>query len=359
MKKRNGKIEVLRFVFAICVVLLHTDQKIFDFKGLLEYGAMSVEFFFVLSGFLLGKHVADHSDRSDSDDTKDYIIHKVLRFLPNYILSFTFVFIIYCIKHCKSVHDFFLLLLRILPDFMLLREWGWSAKLLSIIGPTWYLSVLIICTVILYPLCRKNETWFKYGAFIVGSLLIGCLRLKYNELISPYVIVLDGMMYKGLVRGFAEMCLGISCYHVSEMLKKYTYTKIGKFALSMIELVSFFLVLYVVLLSNKPEYNIYALIGCLFMITIIFTEKTYGSDLFDHPISYYLGKLSLSLYLSHWCIIGFFRKDNGFIHGIDSAQKVLIPLLSAVLLAMLVDRLSDKIKKIGIKRFFIEENNVE
>ena len=62
---KNGKIEFFRFVFSIYVVLFHIEK---GFSGLPKYGktvdfsffahgSISVEFFFLVSGFLMAKSI--------------------------------------------------------------------------------------------------------------------------------------------------------------------------------------------------------------------------------------------------------------------------------------------------------------
>lgn len=57
MKQRNGKIEFLRFVFSMVVVLFHLNYVYFKDKLLLTdsisffaYGYIGVEFFFLVTG---------------------------------------------------------------------------------------------------------------------------------------------------------------------------------------------------------------------------------------------------------------------------------------------------------------------
>ncbi len=53
MNKRIGNIEFLRFVFSLCFVLYHAMIPEMKMWG----GYLGVEFFFILSGYFMEKHI--------------------------------------------------------------------------------------------------------------------------------------------------------------------------------------------------------------------------------------------------------------------------------------------------------------
>lgn len=53
MRKRNGMIDFMRFVFCILIVLEHSEL----FRGRMLAGYIGVEFFFIVSGWLLMQHI--------------------------------------------------------------------------------------------------------------------------------------------------------------------------------------------------------------------------------------------------------------------------------------------------------------
>ena len=52
-KKRNGKIDLLRFLFAVIVLIYHSRYVVGDEKSLFLGGSFAVEFFFLVSGYLM------------------------------------------------------------------------------------------------------------------------------------------------------------------------------------------------------------------------------------------------------------------------------------------------------------------
>ncbi len=56
--KKNGKIELLRFVFALTVVIFHLNVDWYNHGlQLMYHGNMGVEFFFLVSGFLMARSI--------------------------------------------------------------------------------------------------------------------------------------------------------------------------------------------------------------------------------------------------------------------------------------------------------------
>lgn len=64
--QRNGKIELLRFIFCMAVLLFHCEKYVLGEPSLEKgyhlslfcHGSMGVEFFFLVSGFLMAKSIS-------------------------------------------------------------------------------------------------------------------------------------------------------------------------------------------------------------------------------------------------------------------------------------------------------------
>ena len=79
LKKRNGEIDVLRFVFSIFIVLYHFGDV---FKvDIARFGFIGVEFFFVVSGVLMAR-----TAKLKKEKYVTFISKKIKSFYPYYFV---------------------------------------------------------------------------------------------------------------------------------------------------------------------------------------------------------------------------------------------------------------------------------
>lgn len=80
--KKSSYIEFLRFFAALCVFMLHTQELLTGIDKHCAYVlAVMVEFFFMLSGFLMMRHIIEKPD--ENEDVFVYTFNKAKSvFLP-------------------------------------------------------------------------------------------------------------------------------------------------------------------------------------------------------------------------------------------------------------------------------------
>ena len=208
---RNGEIDLLRFVFSMVIMLYHfrTIIPIQIFK----LGSIGVEFFFVVSGFLMAKH---GENRSLADKTLSYVADETWLFTKNKYKSFFRYYI--CAFFCNvlirmllirrtSAHQIIYRILKAIPtvtlSFMSLNKSTLSLGL----GASWYLSAMIIAGFILYPILLINYRFAEKIVYpLISLFLLGYLYNTYNK-----IMVIDnwtGFFYAGVLRAISEMALG-------------------------------------------------------------------------------------------------------------------------------------------------------
>ncbi|MBO6084636.1 MAG: hypothetical protein J6O90_06120, partial [Candidatus Methanomethylophilaceae archaeon] len=90
---------------------------------------------------------------------------------------------------------------------------------------TWYLSSLMISTAILYPILKRSRLVFpRFIAPAIGVVLIIMILVETGAINAPNHVTY-GFIKKGLLRGIAEMCLGIFIFELLAMIKRFTFPK--------------------------------------------------------------------------------------------------------------------------------------
>ena len=305
MNRKNGTIEFYRFVFCILVVLCHTvDLAESDFV-LFKAGSIGVEFFFVVSGYLMAKTIYGKAavnkeilnGETIADETIQFIKRKIKSLCPNYYVAWIVAFVFYLFSH--KIYKFRKIVKVFLSGFwelVFLNNTG--LQVTGIAGATWYISAMLLCMVIIYPIMRKHtEVFTRIAAPVFSAIILGFLIHQYKTLRDVSVWI--GPTYKSNLRAFAEICLGISIYPYSQRLKCISLTRHKRVCLSIVEQLGYFGLIYCAWQQKASKLDAVYLFFAAISIMISFSGQSIFQKLFDNKVCYWLGEFSLSLYLSH------------------------------------------------------------
>ena len=312
--KRNGEVDFLRFVFAIQIVFYHFNSNYP--RGFFVNGYIGVEFFFVVSGFLMAKHVekkgTEHADLGAiADETWNYVINKVKSFYMYYVSVIILQVVVQniLIKHERLMSIAYSFLSSI-PTFTLSFMALNRNDVYLYVGNTWFLSALLISILILYPILLRN---YKYATKIVFPM-ISLFVLGYQYATNVSISVSKnwaGHVYYGVLRALAEMSLGGSLCALSSLLtKKWKELNTNRKRIQILAtLLKVFCYLVVIAFSYgnvfgrtfRPGFNLHALLFCSAGILLSFSNIGYCIP--DCKTTRYLGKISLPIFIYH----GFIR----------------------------------------------------
>jgi len=181
--KRNGLIELYRFILAINVIKSH---------GMLPYdgeyfgtGKLSVEFFFILSGYLLMRSIDKYSDKPLLLGTWKFLISKLKPLAIPLIIA--------------------------LP-FQMLYEYFEADGSFNMWGYLWYIRVMFEMFIIYYVIRRllKNERIF---VCVVGAVFI----------VASVLHVFPSFYSWGIIRGASTVSLGMLLSYVPKLQVKRTH----------------------------------------------------------------------------------------------------------------------------------------
>jgi peptidoglycan/LPS O-acetylase OafA/YrhL len=293
MQKRFEVLDSFRGLAAIFVILYHLLM--LNSITALEFFRNSnlfVEFFFVLSGFVLTHGYAF----KDNLGFKNFFIARTFRIFPLHIVMLAVFILLEFGRWYASNHGFsfntepFTALnspKEILPNLLLLQAWLPSAKTLSWNTASWSISV----------------EYYMYMIFFLSLLLKGFLRgaLWFLMALAMFIIIYIQQDNP------SEVARGLACFYAGALVYltyQKTYHKIEKdirFFTLLEMLISTFMVF---ILSSNIEHKLFiaSLFFC-FQVYIFAFEAGYISQFLRRKFFLYLGKLSYSIYLTHSVIL--------------------------------------------------------
>lgn len=300
MTKKNGEIEFLRFVIITIIVNFHSAHW-FDAPVIVPCGCLGVEFFFLLSGYLLASSAARRNSPMHAvpswsqihQENQSLFIRKIGAFFPELFVSCLIACGVYAL--CCSPSFYNLCGTVVITQFgngLFLKMSGLNSGGLN--GACWYLSTLLMCTVLLYPLLRRWGNGLVY--LVVGILLLSCLFLADPQFYYSPTKPL-GFILKGNIRGLAEMMIGASLYPLVQHLRQGTPTPLGRVILTCVKW-GCALVFIAYASGLNLGFGVLMLALCV-MLLLIFWEKCSDYHWYQNNFFLFLGRLSLPLFLSH------------------------------------------------------------
>ncbi len=177
----------------------------------------------------------------------------------------------------------------------------------------WYLSTMLLCMSILYPLLRKYLDFTK-NLFVplAALLLLGYLCVVDGAPRNPTKYL--SMTYKGNIRGFAELCIGIMAYYMAGWLSHFSFSNIGKMILSAIKWGCYFSFVAYMYYESATETDCFIILVLALAVSLTFAEVGLFCKKFNKPVVYALGKFSVPLYFGHQFYVrnlnNFSRRDG-------------------------------------------------
>ena len=364
MKKpsvRNGKIDLLRFLFSICVVLNHAKYIMpnKNLANLFSGYSLAVEFFFLVSGYLLMASIEKAekvSTLSLGQETGTYLMKKFKSLYPEAAIAYLITLVVTAVATNASMDKLFT---ESWPEGLLLISTGLFEPKIMLVS--WYVSSMLLCMALLYPLVRKyKDMAVRVILPAVAVLLLGWMCQTYGSVRSP--MKWTGIVTKGNFRALAELSLGILCYFATKKLKTLDFTRLGRILLGVAELTIYVLyVHYMATDSNGFKDLIFLPLLSIAMI-ITFSEQSIGHNLFNNKLCLFLGKNSLSIYFSHYVFSRQLGKLLPFFNNLGWKRRLAVYLAVSLAVGMAVMLLSNLIRKIapkigaGIKKLVLKQN---
>ncbi len=297
----------LRGIAACCVLLYHLKSFLYQYEigtalsFLYEKGYLAVDFFFLLSGFILAYNYSKvFFDRIDFATYKLFLIKRIARIYPLHLFVLT-LFLVIPLAHFiteRSIDSDRYSLFGFFAKAFLIDTWlittdywdSWNTPSWTISGE-FFAYLLLPIVLFLFPKKIKH-------VFILFFTLIILVALIYEVL--GYAELGYGINTVGIFRCFAMFCCGVCLFSFVEYFKNILSNRAAI-------LITWFAVALSIFLGVNFSKN-HMFIPLLFSIILFGTicSRTPIHHFLESKLLVYLGEISYSLYLNHMFVIAMY-----------------------------------------------------
>lgn len=343
---RNGKIEFLRFLFALIIVIHHSRYLLGDTECMFLGGSLAVDFFYIVSGYLMMATIEKRNMQGAHQiglgkETLSFVLRKAKAIYPDALIAWIIaVIFISCVKQ-NSLLQTVLLFADSIFEVTFLKMSGLTAT--SVNGVTWYISSMLLCMALLYPLIRKHyDVMVHIGLPLIVVLVFGYLCGAYGAPRNPTMWI--GFTYKGNLRALAEISLGAICYQVVKKLSNVSFTNLGRVLLTILEWGLYILVILYMYYCKAGVRDYLFLLFIAAAVSLSFLAKGIDSEWYDRSVFFWLGRYSLPLFLGHTY---YAQNLNSLLPvSFTNGQRMIVYMLCTIVTASVIWGVSTFIKTV-------------
>lgn len=296
----NGEIDVWKFVFAVVIFLFHGVKYTMP---VFPKGSICVEFFFLVTGYLMAAGVARHPDDSVADVLRRKLAVVFCPFVVSFFICFVTVQIV--TDGFSDLFDVYKKLLLSAREFMLLRTFGIEGGS-DYNAPGWYISSMMLGLVAVYPLFRRFRDGFALvAAPVIAMVCYGVLFNDFNKLtvFRQWWFITTA----GTLRAVAGICLGTFIHALVSRRGTACRKGCGLAVDLILEVAAAYAIFHFMSGFLDDEYSEQQSFAILLMfvllVYIVFSGRTGIAKLLPRSVASFLGRLSLYLYLNHYVMV--------------------------------------------------------
>ncbi len=293
-KKSYTGVDVFKFFFALCIVALHTEALAF-----LPYTAnymitrivfrVAVPYFFVSSGFFLGKKLLNTTEEQYSSVIRTYCLRLLTPLVFFELISLAY----YGLTYLRSGKDPVSTIIALVQSVLFYP-----------FGALWFVQACIVGALLLYPFLKKGKLNL---ALIMGVVLyfFALIANNYSFIITdtPLAKIVNTYLEhcisarNGLFVGFIFIAIGILCSKIHNTVCKRKH--IAKIFSLMFFLVYIAEILLVYFFNKKPSDDGSLYISYLLFIPALFITTLQFNISIPTKLSVLLRNLSTGVYFLH------------------------------------------------------------
>ena len=353
-KSKNPVIELWRVAFSLLIVACHTTVLPWYSAevGLFKSASIGVEFFFVLSGFLMAKTAAGRWEREGAScrlgsESAAFIWAKAKSIYPTYFFALCLELLVAQFLAVPNKRSFLEVLYGIW-DVLFLRLTGLQGQSADmLVGASWYLSGMILAMWILYPLLRKfTDTFLHVIAPLTAVFILGWFSATRGSI--KFQLDFENGVCLGLLRAIAELCVGCACFALCRYIQKSAPRTTSVRVLATVgEIGCLGAVFVIARLYYRGQMDFISLLLIAAGVTLSFSGLSYTAKLEGRINVKWAGKFSLALYLNH---VVWIRMLNRWKLPVSFNAQVLFTFALSVVTAILCVFTIDLISQLWAKK---------
>ncbi|WP_406544553.1 acyltransferase [Pseudobutyrivibrio sp.] len=361
--KKNGRVELLRLIFALGILFFHISKRFVDDSiipigntdfNFFSRGYIGVEFFFIVSGYLLASSAYAKNSKGEPEligsETALMMKKKFWNIFPYHLFATMLTIIVNAYFLEKTMVDRWYYLVDSWASIFFLQVFGFDSTWVNKL--TWYIDVWLMVTFIFYPFLRKHyDIFVKIICPLLALFVLGYMAHEYDGIAG--IDGWTGMFYKCFLRGLSEMALGCCTYSLTRQFNKYNFTKFGKFILGLLEVLCYLIVFRYACTEVDAKYSFPVIFVMWIGLILTFSDINPCHEIFDKPIFAKFGKISLLIYLNQFYAIRFVQE---VFSGISLTGKVVLCTVITIIGAQVCGFVIDGIKKLHLINKLIIRN---
>ena len=300
--KRNGNVEILRFLFCLLIVFHHFEKPVFGGE-LFTAAYLGVEFFFILTGVFLGKKLKADKEKNRAEsfgaaakEGAEHVWKRICGIFPYYFLAAVIGLAARLFVGINNPTPSELV--TFLGDFGFVQLLGISC--LSTTGVMWYLCALFFALLLIYPFVRKYYDGFVYSfALLFPPFIIGTMTKNTGNL-GAIKESLFGVFNIGILRAVAMISIGLVVNELTDRIKALPVNRLTRAVFTACELILYPVIFAYLIFVGRcgSDYWIVVLMALVLIITL--SERSIFFGKFDNRFAMFLGKSSMIVFMCHF-----------------------------------------------------------